>query len=102
MTFRPFGSNALRTAVRESAASPLTVTKIVVPERITLSTPSIDFKAEPALAAAPHPPPEKETEKPEIVDASAASAGAAEAGVVNAPKTHSIPSRIVGFITKLS
>ena len=85
--------------MRESAASPLTVTKIVVPERITLSTPSIDFKAEPALAAAPHPPPEKETEKPEIEDASAASAGAAKAGTAHAPKAHIIPSRMVGFIS---
>jgi len=75
------------------------VTKTVVPERITLSTLSIDFKAEPALAAAPHPPPEKETEKPEIEDASAASAGAAKAGTVHAPKAHIIPSRIVGFMS---
>ena len=102
MTLRPFGSNALRTAVRESAASPFTVTNTVVPERITLSTASIDFKAEPALAAAPHPPPEKETEKPEIEDASAASAGAARAGAVQAPKAHIIPNRMVGFMTALS
>ena len=77
----------------------MTVTNAVVPERRTLSTPSSDFKAELAFAAAPHPPPEKETEKPEIEDASAASTGAARAGAVQAPKAHIIPSRMVGFMT---
>lgn len=96
---RPLGSNALRIAVRESVVSPLTVTNAVVPERRTLSTPSSDFKAELALAAAPHPPPEKETEKPEIEDASAASTGAAKAGAVHAPKAQIIPNRMVGFMT---
>jgi hypothetical protein len=86
-------------AVRDSAVSPLTVTNAVVPERRTLSTPSSDFKAELAFAAAPHPPPEKETEKPEIEDASAASTGAARAGAVHAPKAHIIPNRMVGFMT---
>ena len=88
--------------MRESAASPLTVTNTLVPERITLSTPSIDFRAEPALAAAPHPPPEKETEKPEIEDASAASAGAARAGMVHAPNAHIIPNKMVGFMSAIN
>ena len=61
----------------------------------------MDFKAELALAAAPHPPPEKVTEKPEIEAASAASPGTARAGTVTAPKAHIIPNRMVGFITAL-
>ena len=77
----------------------MTVTNAVVPDKRTLSTPSMDFKAELALAAAPHPPPEKETEKPGIEAASAASRGAARAGAVHAPKAHIIPNRMVGFIT---
>ena len=88
--------------MRESADSPFTVTNAVVPERRTLLTPSIDFKAELALAAAPHPPPEKETEKPETEDASAASAGAARVGAVHAPNAHISPNRMVGFITIVS
>ena len=75
------------------------MTNAVVPEIRTLSTPSSDFKAELAFAAAPHPPPEKETEKPDTEDASATSRGAAKAGIVHAPKAHIIPNRMVGFIT---
>ncbi|HAE20021.1 MAG TPA: hypothetical protein DCG41_12455 [Verrucomicrobiales bacterium] len=71
-----------------------------MPESITFSTPFIFPKATRAFLAALHPPPLKDTVYPSMVDAatSSASAGAANATGVIAPKAHIMPSLIVAFI----
>ncbi|MCH1420817.1 MAG: hypothetical protein L7W40_10990, partial [Akkermansiaceae bacterium] len=81
-------------------SSLLVVTKAVMPDSITFSTPSILPKAARAFLAAPHPPPLKDTVYPSIVDAatSSASAGAAMATGAIAPKAHIMPNLIVAFI----
>ena len=80
----------------------MVVTNAVMPESITLSTPLIFVKATRAFLAAPHPPPEKDTLYPWMVDAvtSSADAGAAKAAGVIAPKAHIMPNLIFAFITR--
>ncbi len=100
-TLRPEPSNALRMVPRVTLTSSLfVVTKAVIPESITLSMPSIFFKAKLALFAAPHPPPLKDTLYPTIVDAATSSVavGAEKATGVIAPKAHKMPNLIFAFI----
>ncbi len=102
-TSRPDPEKALRTVPRLTLVlSSLVVTKAVVPESITLSIPSIFFKAELALLAAPHPPPLKDMLYPWMVDAATFSVavGAEKATGVNDPKAHKMPKVIFAFITE--
>ena len=100
----PDASKAFRRVLRVIfTSSPVVVTKAVIPESITLSTPSIFFKAKLAFLAAPHPPPLKDTLYPWMVDAatSSAVAGVANATGVIAPKAHMMPNLIFAFIARL-
>lgn len=102
-TLRPVLSKALRMVPRVILTSAVfVVTKAVMPESITFSTPSIFFKAKLALFAAPHPPPLKDTLYPWMVDAATSSVavGAEKATGVIAPKAHRMPNLIFAFIAR--
>lgn len=103
-TLIPASSKAFRTVPRVILTSSVfVVTKADMPESITLSIPSTFDKATRALFAAPQPPPLKDTVYPWMVDAatSSASAGAAKATGVIAPKAHIMPILIFAFIAGL-